>query len=119
MTEIRLSREEFERFLRGLREQDDRLELLAPNEVPSRDEAVDAYTFSAHVEALRAGDIDEDVWGTLEDLELTANSEDEAWKKIKAWYAGRGGVLLTVSGGAEGSDEFVLAEELARRLKLL
>lgn len=114
MTEIELSPDDFQAFLRGLREHDDRLERLAPGERPAEDEVVDAYVFSGHVEALNAADIDEDVWETLDDLDLNARDEAEAWRKIKAWYAERDCVLLRV-----GADEYIVGQEVARRLGLL
>ncbi|WP_027480447.1 hypothetical protein [Deinococcus pimensis] len=113
MDDITLTRDQFETFLSGLAQRDDRLVKLAPGERAAPDETVDAYAFSAYVEALRADDIDGDVWGTLEDLELEAPDEDAAWDAIKAFYLPRACVLLRVDG-----DEFVVGEELARRLGL-
>ena len=113
MNEIQLTREEFQAFLAGLREHDDRLERLTNDETPEKDEVVDEYVFSAHVEALRSEGIDEDVWDALQDLELEAESEQEAWDRIKAFYASRGCVLVRVE-----DDEYVLGEELAERLGL-
>lgn len=114
MSEIEWTPDAFETFLSGLRERDDRLERLGPGEVPSRDEAVDEYVFSGHVEALHSEDIDGDVWGTLADLDLTAPSEERAWEQIKAFYLERGCVLLRVDG-----DEYLVGEELAGRLGML
>ncbi len=114
MNEIERSEDAFGRFLSGLRERDDRLERLGPGEAPSKDEAVDEYVFSGHVEALRSESIDGDVWGTLADLDLTAPSEERAWELIKAFYLERGCVLLRV-----GEDEYLIGEELAGRLGML
>lgn len=108
---IDLTPEDFDALLARLRERDQRLEFGTP---ASRDEIVDDYVFSGHVEALRAESLDGDVMGTLADLELEARDEDEAWEKIKAWYVPRGCVVLRV-----GRDEYVLAESVARRLALL
>lgn len=110
---ITLSRAAFQDFLAGLCERDDRLELLAPGEA-CEDERVDEYVFSAHVEALRSDGIDGDLMGTLHDLELSAHDEDDAWQQIKAFYLPRGCVLLRVE-----DDEYLVGEELARRLHLL
>jgi len=112
-TIIQLTPEQFQTFLQGLAERDERLESRSPGDVPG-DDNVDEYVFSAHVEALWSDSIDGDVWGTLEDLELDARDEDEAWEKIKAFYLPRACVLLRA-----GEDEYVIGEELARRLKLL
>ncbi|AFZ68663.1 hypothetical protein [Deinococcus peraridilitoris] len=113
MNAIDLTPDEFAQFLGGLYERDERLAILPAGMTAVSDEVVDEYTFSAHVEALRSEGIDGDVWGTLDDLELQAPDEDEAWERIKAFYAARGCVLLRV-----GPDEYVLAEDLARRLGL-
>ncbi len=108
---IDLNPDDFESLLARLRERDDRLEFGEP---ANKDEIVDDYVFSGHVEALRAESLEGDVLGTLADLELEARDEDEAWETIKAWYVPRGCVVLRV-----GDDEYVLAENLARRLQLL
>jgi hypothetical protein len=78
------------------------------------DEDVDLYVFSGHLEALRSDEIDGDVWGTLEDLEYTAGSEDEAWELIKEFYLERGCTLLKVN-----TDEYILNDVLARKLGLV
>ena len=111
MSEIEWTRDAFEQFLAGVRERDDRLERLGPGEVPAKDERVDAYVFSGHVEALNSEDIDGDLWGTLADLDLTAPDEARAWQEIKTFYLERGCVLLRVEG-----DEYLIGEELAGRL---
>lgn len=114
MDVIELNPETFELFLGGLCERDERLDRRPEGEAPVPEEAVDEYVFSAHVEALRSEQIEGDLWGTLDDLELQAGDEEEAWERIKAFYASRGCVLLRV-----GSDEYLLGEELARRLGVL
>lgn len=114
MNVIELTPEQFERFLGELHERDERLDLLPKGAAPEPDEAVDEYVFSAHVEALRSEHIDGDIWGTLDDLELQANDEQEGWERVKAFYESRGCVLLRVA-----DDEYLLGEELARRLGLL
>ncbi|MBC7645703.1 MAG: hypothetical protein H7095_01135 [Pseudopedobacter sp.] len=78
------------------------------------DEDVDLYVFSGHLEALRSDEIDGDVWGTLEDLEYEAGSEDEAWELIKGFYLERGCTLLKVN-----ADEYILNDVLARKLGLV
>ena len=113
MTDIVLTREQFAAVLAGLAERDDRLVRLAPGERRGPDEVVDSYVLSAYLEALRSEEIDGDVWGTLEDLELTAPTEDEAWAAIKDFYLSRACLLLRVE-----ADEYVIAEELARRIGL-
>ncbi len=114
---ITLSAADWQHFLDSLYERDDRLERRAPDTVVAPDEQVDAYTLSAHVEALRSGEVDGDLWGTLEDIEETAADEDEAWAKITAFYLSRGCVLVQVLDQEE-PEEWLLSEALARRLGL-
>ncbi len=113
---LHLSWSEWEAFLGGLYERDERLERCQPDLSYPPGEAVDAYALSAHAEAMRSSEVDGDLPGTLADLELEAGSEEEGWKKVKDFYLERGCVLLEV--GDEG-DEWILAEDLARRLGLL
>ncbi|WP_148234919.1 hypothetical protein [Deinococcus maricopensis] len=112
--DIHLTPAEFETFLNSLYERDDRLGLRADTTHVLPSETVDAYVLSGHVEALRTEDIDGDLWDALEDLDETAADEDEAWRKIRAFYLDRGCVALHV-----GDDEYLLTEALARRLNLL
>lgn len=116
--EITLSPERWDAFLASLYERDDRLDLRAPDGTYRRDEAVDAYGLSAHAEALRSAEVEGDVWGTLEDLDETAEDEEEAWTKICAFYLERGCVLVRVSDLDE-PEEWILNAELARRLGLM
>ncbi|MFC5848215.1 hypothetical protein [Deinococcus petrolearius] len=115
---ITLSADEWQAFLAGLYERGDRLDRRVPGESYARDEAVDAYALSAHAEALQSAEVDGDLWGTLEDIDETAKSEEEAWNKIRAFYLDRGCVLVRVTGTEEPED-WLLAEALARRLGLL
>lgn len=115
---IRLTSAEWEAFLESLYERDDRLDLKAAGQRYPKDEQVDAYTLSGHAEALQSAEVDGDLWGTLEDLEETAKTEDEAWQKICDFYLERGCVLLSVTDAPE-REEWVFTEALARRLGLL
>ncbi|GAA5435315.1 hypothetical protein ACMT4L_15100 [Deinococcus sp. A31D244] len=115
---ITLSAGQWDALLESLFERDDRLDLRRDGETYRRDEVVDAYVMSGHAEALRSADVDGDVWGTLEDIEETADTEEEAWEKIVAFYLGRECVLVRVED-TEEPEEWVLGQELARRLGLL
>ncbi|MBI0444856.1 hypothetical protein [Deinococcus sp. DB0503] len=115
---INLTSAEWTAFLASLYERNDRLELREPGGIYSPEEAVDAYVLSGHAEALRSAEVEGDVWGTLADLEETARDEEEAWAKITAFYLERGCLLVRVTD-AEEPEEWLLAEELARRLGLL
>ncbi|GGL73971.1 hypothetical protein GCM10010840_10080 [Deinococcus aerolatus] len=114
---ITLSPDEWQDFQDRLYERDDRLELRTPDTVLARGEQVDAYVLSGHAEALNSGEVDGDVWGTLEDIDETAADEEEAWERIVAFYLGRGAVLVRVTGHDE-PEEWLFTEELARRLGL-
>ena len=74
--------------------------------------------FSAHAEAMQSAEVDGDVWGTLEDIEETATSEAEAWQKIVSFYQERGCLLIQITDSEE-REEWLVSEELARRLGLL
>lgn len=111
---ITLSPAEFAAFLSSLYERGERLELREPGGRYAPDEAVDAYDFSAHVEALNTEDIDGELLETAADLGLPAPDEAQAWAAIKTWYLERGCLLLQV-----GPDEYLLSEALAGRLKLV
>ena len=115
---ITLSPDEWQAFQDRLYERDDRLELRTPDTVVAKGEQVDVYILSGHAEALNSGDVDGDVWGTLEDIDETAADEDEAWDTIVAFYLGRGAVLVRVTGQDE-PEEWLFTEDLARRLELL
>lgn len=121
-TTITLSAEDWQAFLAGLYDRDDRLDLRVPGETYSRKEAVDEYVLSAHAEALQSAEVDGDLWGTLEDIDETAGSEEEAWDKIRAFYLDRGCVLVRVTGPdihPDEPEEWIFAAGLARRLGLL
>jgi len=112
---IELDPQDFNTLLGSLLER--REALLFRSEAGKReknDEDVDLYVFSGHLEALKSDEIDGDVWGTLEDLEYSAGNETEAWEQIKGFYLERGCTLLKV-----GTDEYILSDVLARKLKLL
>ena len=112
---IELDPQDFNALLGSLLERKEAL--LFKSEAGKReknDEDVDLYVFSGHLEALKSDEIDGDVWGTLEDLEYSAGNETEAWEQIKSFYLERGCTLLKVS-----SDEYILSDVLARKLKLL
>ncbi len=115
---ITLSAGQWNALLESLFERDDRLDRRRDGETYRRDEVVDAYVMSGHAEALRSAEVDGDVWGTLEDIEETADTEEEAWEKIVAFYLSRECVLVRVEG-TEEPEEWVLGQELARRLGLL
>ena len=114
---IELTTQQWEAFLAGLYERDDRLERCEPGAVYSPQEQVDAYVLSGHAEALRSAEVDGDVWGTLAELEEEAGDEEEAWAKIVAFYLGRGCVRVRVVDAPE-PEEWLLEEALARRLGL-
>ena len=83
---IELTGDQWEAFLAGLYERDDRLERREPGVTYSPQEQVDAYVLSGHAEALRSAEVDGDIWGTLADLEEDAADEEEAWAKVVAFY---------------------------------
>ncbi|GAA4023133.1 hypothetical protein GCM10022631_42240 [Deinococcus rubellus] len=113
--ELDLTPEAFSTLLARLYERDNRLEFRQPGETYPRSETVDAYVLSGHAEALLSEEFEGDVWGTLEDIDETAASEEEAWAKIRAFYLDRGNVLLRPGPG----EEWIFTEALARRLELL
>lgn len=115
MTTIPLSEDQWHDFLAGLYERGDRLDRQVPGESYPRDERVDAYVFSAHAEAINSDDIDGDLWGTLEDLDLEAASEEQGWQLIRDFYLERGCVILAI----EHDGEWIVEEGLARRLGLM
>ncbi len=113
--QVQITPETFSALMERLYERGDRLELRREGETYPRSEDVDAYVLSAHAEALLSDEINGDVWGTLEDLDETAETEEEAWTKIRAFYLSRSHALIRV-GEAE---EWIFDESLARRLGLL
>lgn len=114
---IDLTTDQWEAFLAGLYERDDRLERREPGVDYPPEEDVDPYVLSAHAEALRSAEVDGDVWGTLADIEEEAGNEEEAWAKIVAFYLDRGCVLVRVTD-ADEPEEWLLEAGLARRLGL-
>lgn len=113
-----LSLHDWETFLNSLYERDDRLERREHGQTYLPEEQVDAYVFSGHAEAMQSAEVDGDLWGTLEDLEETATTDEEAWQKIMNFYQGRGCLLVQVTGAPE-REEWLLSEELAARLGLI
>lgn len=116
--EIHLTPARWQAFLDGLYERDERLERREAGHEYPPEEAVDAYVLSAHAEALQSSEVDGDVWGTLEDLDETAGTEEEAWAKVRAFYLERDCVLVVVDGLDE-PEEWLLTRTLAGRLGLL
>lgn len=106
---------EFEALLERFYEREDQLFLREPGQNYPAQEQVDLYAISAHAEALQSEEIDGDLWGTLQDLEETAQSEAEAWHKIRQFYLARGYYLLDM-GEAE---QWIFAPEVLRKLGLL
>lgn len=116
-TVLTMTLSEWQTFLANLYERDERLERREAGETYPPDETVDAYTFSAHAEAMQSAEVDGDLWGTLEDIEENAATEEDAWQKIVAFYLERGCVLLKITDAPE-REEWLISEELARRLGL-
>ena len=116
--DLTLTLPEWDALLARLYERDDRLDLKAAGETYPASETVDPYVLSGHAEALQSAEVDGDLWGTLEDIEEEAASEDEAWAKISSFYRDRGCVLLRVTG-TEEPEEWIFSAALLRRLGLL
>ncbi|PNY83089.1 hypothetical protein [Deinococcus koreensis] len=114
---ISLTAQQWDGFLASLYERDDRLELREAGQTYPPLETVDAYVMSAHAEALLSGEVEGDLWGTLEDIEETASSDEEAWQRITDFYLSRGCVLIRITG-LEEPEEWILSGDLARRLGL-
>ena len=124
--EINLSQDAWEQFQRSLHEHDDRLERRADGQTYPRDEHVDVWVLSAHAEAIFSQDIDPEVWETLADLDMEAETEEDAWRLIRSFYLERGNVLvrigdgLTPAGaGPDDREEWIFSESLATRLGLV
>ncbi|WP_293913342.1 hypothetical protein [Deinococcus sp.] len=113
--DVHLTQEAFETLLARLYERGDRLEFRQEGTDYPRSEKVDAYVLSGHAEALLSDEFEGDLWGTLADIDEAAADEAEAWDKIKAFYLGRGHVLLHLGAG----EEWIFEEALARRLGLV
>ena len=128
--EINLSQDAWEQFQRSLHEHDDRLERRVDGQTYPRDEHVDVWVLSAHAEAIFSQDIDPEVWETLADLDMEAETEEDAWRLIRSFYLERGNVLVRIGEGttnegetAEGAglddrEEWIFSEALATRLGL-
>ena len=128
--EINLSQDAWEQFQRSLHEHDDRLERRVDGQTYPRDEQVDVWVLSAHAEAIFSQDIDPEVWETLADLDMEAETEEDAWRLIRSFYLERGNVLVRIGEGAtnggataEGAgpddrEEWIFSEALATRLGL-
>lgn len=104
LADLTLTLPEWDALLARLYERDDRLDLKVEGETYPASETVDPYVLSGHAEALQSAEVDGDLWGTLEDIEEEAASEDEAWAKISAFYRDRGCVLLRVTGTEEPEE---------------
>lgn len=111
---IVISRESLDELLSSLVERDEKLVFRKDIKPKKTDEPVDLYVFSGHLEALRSEELDGMLMETLEDLGYEAKDEDEAWEVIKAFYLPRKCSLMKVE-----EDEYIIADELARRLGLL
>lgn len=114
---IRLTAPQWDGFLASLYERGDRLERREAGQTYPPLETVDAYVMSAHAEALLSGEVEGDLWGTLDDIEETASSDEEAWQRITDFYLSRGCVLIQITGLDE-PEEWILSGDLARRLGL-
>ncbi|WP_424949623.1 hypothetical protein [Deinococcus sp.] len=103
----------------SLYEHDDRLERREDGQTYTPDERVDVWVLSAHAEAMYSQDIDPEVWDTLADLEMEAESEEDAWRLIRDFYLERGNVLVSIGDGAgEDREEWIFSEGLTTRLKI-
>ena len=123
--ELQLSQAAWEEFQQSLYERDDRLDRRTDAQTYKLDERVDAWVLSAHAEAIYSQDIDPDVWETLEDLELEAADEEDAWRMIRSFYLERGNVLVRIGDGllsddtpADEREEWIFSDALATRLRI-
>ena len=123
--ELQLSQAAWEEFQQSLYERDDRLDRRTDDQTYKLDERVDAWVLSAHAEAIYSQDIDPDVWETLEDLELEAADEEDAWRMIRSFYLERGNVLVRIGDGllsddtpADEREEWIFSDALATRLRI-
>lgn len=113
---LEMTAQDFTSWLDTLIERDDYLCLRAEAEPLLPDDVtVDLYVLSAHLEALRSDEIDGQIMDTLQDLEYTAQTEEEAWRLICQFYTARGCTLLQVPP----NEGYIIADELAHRLKLI
>ncbi len=123
--ELQLSQAAWEEFQQSLYERDDRLDRRTDDQTYKLDERVDAWVLSAHAEAIYSQDIDPEVWETLEDLELEAADEEDAWRMIRSFYLERGNVVVRIGDGPLSDDtppdereEWIFSEALAARLRV-
>jgi len=128
--ELQLSQAAWEEFQQSLYERDDRLDRRTDDQTYKLDERVDAWVLSAHAEAIFSQDIDPEVWETLADLDMEAETEEDAWRLIRSFYLERGNVLVRIGeeatnegATAEGAwpddrEEWIFSEALATRLGL-
>jgi hypothetical protein len=115
---LRLDDERFDAALeRFALVEDELIERSALGREPEEDEVLDRYAFTGLVEALRSEEFEEDPFEAAQDLELEGPyaSEEEAWQAVQDFYAERACVLLQVGD----SEQFIVGEEIARRLGLL
>ena len=123
--ELQLSQAAWEDFQQSLYERGDRLDRRVDAQTYRLDERVDAWVLSAHAEAIYSQDIDPEVWETLEDLELEAADEEDAWRMIRSFYLERGNVVVRIGDGPLSDDtppgereEWIFSEALAARLRV-
>ena len=123
--EIHLSEDAWAAFQASLYEQNERLERRTDGVNYKPDERVDVWVLSAHAEAIFSQDIDPEVWETLADLDMEAETEEDAWRLIRSFYLERGNVLVRIGEGAAGDgtgpddrEEWIFSEALATRLGL-
>jgi hypothetical protein len=123
--ELQLSQVAWEEFQQSLYERGDRLERRTEGQAYKLDERVDAWVLSAHAEAIYSQDIDPEVWETLEDLELEAADEEDAWRMIRSFYLERGNVVVRIGDGplsddtpADEREEWIFSDALATRLRI-
>lgn len=113
---LTLSWTQWQAFLSSLRE-DEHGQLMPVTATTDNGTLVDAYVFSAHAEAMQSSEVDGELWNTLQDIEATASTEEEAWQKITTFYLERGCILIQIPDAPE-REEWIINEELAERLGL-
>ena len=117
--EIHLSDDAWAAFQSSLYERGERLERRTDGASYKSDERVDVWVLSAHAEAIFSQDIDPEVWETLGDLDMEAETEEDAWRLIRSFYLERGNLLVRIGDGlGEDREEWIFSEGLATRLGL-
>lgn len=128
--ELHLSDDAWAAFQASLYERDERLERRVDGQSYKQDERVDVWVLSAHAEAIFSQDIDPEVWETLADLDMEAETEEDAWRLIRSFYLERGNVLVRIGeeatnegataegAGPDDREEWIFSEALATRLEL-